>query len=78
MRGLIIGVVCMALLGCATTKTIAVPIITPPIAIEAPPALPCYNLKEGDKAPVVYNALIRSIQLQTLYINDYLLKIRKS
>ncbi len=77
MRALIIGVACIALLGCATTKTSYVPIVTPPMVLEKPPVLPCYSLRPGDKAPIVYNALIKSIQQQKLYIN-YLLKVHNT
>lgn len=77
MRTLIIGVVCIGLLGCATTKTEYVPIVTPPIALEKAPVLPCYSLRPGDKAPVVYNALIKSIHLLELH-NQYLTKTHNS
>lgn len=77
MKQLIIVMLCTGLLGCATTKTAYVPIVTPPITLEKPPILPCYSLRPGDKAPVVYNALIKSIKQLELY-NQYLVKTHNS
>lgn len=63
-----------SLSACSTLpKEVDLPIFSKPapIQIEKEPPLPIFNLKTGDTAPEVYNALIGTYQLQQDYI-DYM------
>lgn len=78
MKNIVAIVLCFSLLGCTTVKPIPeyVPIVPPPVKILQEPDLPIYHLRKGDKAPIVYDAFIRSVKILKSY-SLYLKKVHE-